>query len=162
LARVHREKFTFFRMDETVWDEFNDRLSRVRRSFRPSSTTVCLNTPSWDGRNPLKRRAVTNSSAGVVREFLGRPAPQSPLVGRRKAVKHRHVHSIAAVISNTIIFSANIVDAVIDAVAIGSTSTRGPTTNMRFHATKTWVSLLHFDQIGFTISKRNRQNYNLS
>jgi hypothetical protein len=101
------------------------------------------------------KKAVTNSCAFIVREFLSRPAPQFPLVGRRKAVKHRYVHSIAAVISSPIIFLANIVDAVIDAVAIGSTSTRGPTTSMRFHAPKTWVSLLHFDQIRLTTSKKN-------
>jgi hypothetical protein len=39
-----------------------------------------------------------------------------------------------------------------------STSIHQPITSIRFRATKTWVSLLHFDQTLLITSKKNKRN----
>jgi hypothetical protein len=64
-----------------------------------------------------------HSCASVVPDFLAHPTPQSHLVGLRKVVKHPHIRYTDAVILNSIISTENIVDAVIDAVAMQYTST---------------------------------------
>jgi hypothetical protein len=102
-----------------------------------------------------------HSCAAVVPEFLAHPAPQSHLVGLRKVMKHPHVRYTAAVILNSIISTENIVDAVIDAVAMQCTSTHRPITSIRFRATKTSVLLLHFDQILLIASKKDKRNYSI-
>jgi hypothetical protein len=102
-----------------------------------------------------------DSFAAVVPECLANPAPQSHLVGLRKVVKHPHVRYTAAVILNSIISTENIVNAVIDVVAMQYTSIHRPITSVRFRATKTSVFLLDFDQIFLITSKKNKRNYSI-
>jgi hypothetical protein len=58
---------------------------------------------------------------------------------------------------NSIISTANIVDEVIGALAMRSTSTHGPVTKMKFHATEMQASTFHFDQMPLTTWKKNSE-----
>jgi hypothetical protein len=92
----------------------------------------------------------------IVREFQDLLALLSPSVGPKKAVEQPNVRYTGAVISNSIISTVNIVDAVTCLVAMQSISTQEPVTNIEFHAIKIQGFLQIFDQMRRTVSMKNK------